>query len=53
MTHKEALRIFRELHTISKTDAIANREAFHVFTDSLCKNGQITSKQYHNWSNPY
>ena len=53
MNKKEALAMFKELHTISKTDSIANREKFHNFTDALCKEGEITLKQYENWSNPY
>tara|TARA_R100000781_G_scaffold90541_1_gene55984 strand:+ start:342 stop:509 length:168 start_codon:yes stop_codon:yes gene_type:complete len=53
LTKKEVLKMFRESFTISKTDSIANREAFHNFTDSLCKGGEITLKQYENWSNPF
>jgi len=53
MNKKEALTMFRELHIISKTDSISNRENFNNFTDSLCKEGEITLKQYENWSNPY
>lgn len=53
MTKKEALAMFKEMYHISKTDSIANRENFHNFTDSLCKDGDITLKQYENWSNPY
>lgn len=53
LTKKEVLKMFRESFTISKTDSIGNREAFHNFTDSLCKDGEITLKQYENWSNPY
>ena len=53
MNKKEALAMFREMYYISKNDSIANREKFHNFTDSLCKDGNITLKQYENWSNPY
>ena len=53
LTKKQVLAMFRESHTISKTDSIMNRENFHNFTDYLCKNGEITDKQYNNWSNPY
>ncbi len=53
LTKKQALALFRESHTISKTDSIMNRENFHNFTDYLCKEGQITDNQYNNWSNPY
>jgi len=53
MNKKEALTLFKEMYYISKNDSIANRENFHNFTDSLCKDGDITLKQYENWSNPY
>ena len=36
-----------------KTDKIAKRIAFGDFTDMLCKNGDITLKQYETWSNPF
>ena len=53
LTKIEVLRMFRESFTISRTDSIMNRENFHNFTDSLCKDGEITLKQYENWSNPF
>lgn len=34
-------------------DSIAMREAFNDYTDALCKDGSITSRQYNTWSNPY
>ena len=36
-----------------KNDVIAKRENWNNFTDSLCKEGYITDKQYINWSNPF
>ena len=36
-----------------KSDKIAKRIAFGDFTDMLCKNGDITLKQYETWSNPF
>ena len=36
-----------------KTDKIAKRIAFGDFTDMLCKEGDITLKQYESWSNPF
>ena len=36
-----------------KSDKIAKRIAFGDFTDMLCKNGDITMKQYESWSNPF
>ena len=53
LTKKEVLRMFRESFTISRTDSIMNRENFNNYTDSLCKDGEITLKQYENWSNPF
>jgi len=53
LTKKEVLRMFRESFTISKTDSIMNRLEWSYYTDSLCKDGKITLKQYENWSNPY
>ena len=53
LTKKEALKQFRQFYRVSKTDSIANREAFNNFTDSLCKNREITLKQYETWSNPF
>ena len=34
-------------------DIVAKREAWNNFTDALCKEGYITTKQYNNWSNPF
>ena len=34
-------------------DTIAKREAFNNYTDSLCKEGKITLKQYESWGNPF
>ena len=53
LTKKEVLKMFKKSFKISKTDSIMNRENFHNFTDSLCKNGEITPKQYETWSNPF
>ena len=36
-----------------KGDKIAKREEWSYFTDMLCKNGDITLKQYESWSNPF
>ncbi|WLW37001.1 hypothetical protein [Synechococcus phage S-MS29] len=36
-----------------RDDAIAKREAWHIFTDMLCKEGYITLRQYETWSNPF
>lgn len=33
-----------------KSDKIMVRELWFEFTDSLCKNGDITASQYNTWS---
>lgn len=61
MTKNEVLRIFREqcLPAIreqyeqdGRPDYPARCEAWSVLTDSLCKDRQITLKQYESWSAP-
>jgi hypothetical protein len=56
-TKAQALSIFKETHKDSlkkyKNDIPAKREMWHNFTDMLCKDGEISDNQYHNWSNPY
>jgi len=34
-------------------DKFAKRQAWHIFTDMLCKEGYITSHQYNTWTNPF
>ena len=60
ITKKEVVAQFRELwaETVSlephwRGDSIAKRTAFNDYTDSLCKDGIITTYQYENWSNPF
>jgi len=59
-TKKEVVAQFRELwaDTVAlephwRGDSIAKRTAFNDYTDSLCKDGIITTYQYENWSNPF
>lgn len=54
MTKKQAEKYFKEsfLPFIPSNDKPAIREAWHNYADFLCKDGSITSKQYHNWVNP-
>lgn len=57
MTKHAAIKIFRQevmpwiKKKFSKNDKPARREAWGVFTDTLCKNGEITMKQYETWTN--
>ena len=55
MTKAEALKDFRQIIKpfIKKGDVIATREAWNNWTDSLCKEGSITLKQYENWGHPF
>ncbi len=54
MTKKEAEQIFKDnyWHSIPKNDKPAVRQAWNDFTDSLCKDGQITRHQYESWLFP-
>jgi len=58
MTKQQALQDFKEnvLPAVKQQyphDKHAVIQAWNDYTDSLCKDRQITAKQYHNWSNPF
>lgn len=59
MTYKDAVVYFRryilpEVHKkYSKTDKPAVRQEWCVYVDSLCRGGEITSKQAAIWDNPF
>lgn len=59
MTKQEAIQVFKQyilpsvILTYGKNDKPAKAEAWNDYTDALCKNGQITVKQYNSWSNPF
>jgi hypothetical protein len=53
LTKNEALAMFREFDDSPKGDIVWKREAWNNFTDYLCKDGQISSQQYDNWTNPF
>ena len=57
MTKQDALGMFletwREQTVYSKNDIIAKITEWNDFTDMLNRNGDITDKQYANWSNPF
>ena len=61
ITFDQACEIFREdiLPMVIQTyeldghrDGPARRETWNNWTDSLCKDGQISDWQYMNWSHP-
>ena len=49
----ESREVFKEMPEVFRGDAIAKREYFNDYTDSLCKAGRITHHQYDTWSNPF
>jgi len=61
-TRQQAIKEFKEtympvIRQIEKTngngkDSIMRREEWNNFTDFLCKEGLITSKQYEEWETP-
>lgn len=53
LTKVQALVLFREVDNSPKGDIVWKREAWNNFTDYLCKDGQISSQQYDNWTNPF
>lgn len=54
MTKAQALKIFRDEHNgVVRGDVIYTRENWNNFTDYLCKNGKISTKQYDTWTNPF
>jgi hypothetical protein len=58
MTKKEAVADFMEsrypavVKRYGADDTIALNEEWSYFTDSLCKDRQITSHQYESWATP-
>ena len=57
MTKKQALKefklIFKDFLKNNRFDYVAKRETWNNWTDSLCKDGLITSWQYENWDQPF
>lgn len=53
MTKREALDMFRQIDDSPRGDVVWRREAWNNFTDSLCKDRQITAHQYETWTNPF
>ena len=58
MTQKEFNQDFKTnilpsvIARCGKNDKPAIREAYNNYSDSLCKDGLITTKQYNNWCTP-
>ena len=53
MTKAQALQEFRHCDCVVRGDVIATRENWNNYTDFLCRDRQITDKQYETWSNPF
>jgi hypothetical protein len=55
MTKAQALKQFKETHAelLKSGDKVAIRTAWNDYTDMLCKNGDITEKQYDTWTSPF
>lgn len=59
ITKRQALSIFKKeamkltITQFGKLDKVAMCEAWGIFTDSLCKDGLISMKQYESWTNPF
>jgi hypothetical protein len=60
MTKRQAVADFRESWNEAvranpnlATDKPARCEAWNNYTDALCKDGLITSRQYSQWTNPF
>jgi hypothetical protein len=55
MNKMEAEKQFKELYVdrfFKEMDKYKQRLQWDIFTDGLCKSGEITDKQYSNWSRP-
>ena len=57
LTKKQALIIFKDTYKDflkkNRFDYVAKREAWNNWTDGLCKDRQITSWQYDNWTQQF
>ena len=64
MTKREALAEFTQFNPVEKfktadsqgrrrIDEPARDQAWNDFTDGLCKEGRITTKQYESWHSPW
>lgn len=56
MTKAQAVASFKKAYADyiqeNRRDITALNTAWHMYTDSLCKDGMITIKQYESWDNP-
>ena len=53
MKKAEAIKIFKEMLPVGQwMDYWSVQLMWSEFTDSLCKNGDITQEQWNNWTTP-
>ena len=53
MTKHQAFQLFRSIDQSPPGDKPWRRESWNNFTDSLCKEGLITTRQYETWTYPF
>lgn len=56
MTKEQAVKEFKLSHIslyINRVDYWTAQEEWSFYTDSLCKNGIITQKQWNTWTTPF
>lgn len=56
MTKAKAVEEFKTLYKnlfLEQVDYWTAQFAWSCYTDSLCKMGRITQKQYNNWATPF
>tara|TARA_R100001129_G_scaffold180052_1_gene157659 strand:- start:394 stop:597 length:204 start_codon:yes stop_codon:yes gene_type:complete len=56
MTKAEAIKLFRFIYKTRgyrRGGDVAKRTEWNDYTDALCKDGLITSKQYDTWDQPF
>ena len=56
MTKAQAYKMFREIYSYlweEGADYWSAQEMWSFFTDSLCRDGAITQKQFATWSTPF
>jgi hypothetical protein len=53
LTKKQVLEMFRDNYVGARGDVVWKRETWNNFTDTLCKDRQITERQYETWAAPF
>ncbi len=56
MTYDQAVKDFKRIYLhlyINRVDYWRGQEAWASYVDGLCKDGQITQKQYDTWATPF